>query len=119
MPIHVYVHIAVYIIDDKLCNLFLFFFKQKTAYEMRISDWSSVVCSSDLPVSNGHVHSIRWDEGRYVRDAWPLELCDTADPRKFLVYGGSWQVMALTKSEKRRGGQESVHTCRTRWAQIN
>src|SRR3546814_1202506 len=30
--------------------LFFFFFKQKTAYEMRISDWSSDVCSSDLPV---------------------------------------------------------------------
>src|SRR3546814_4986676 len=28
--------------------VFLFFFKQKTAYEMRISDWSSDVCSSDL-----------------------------------------------------------------------
>src|SRR3546814_5774350 len=27
-----------------------FFFKQKTAYEMRISDWSSYVCSSDLPL---------------------------------------------------------------------
>src|SRR3546814_10756039 len=30
--------------------LFFFFFKQKTAYEMRISDWSSDVCSSDLLV---------------------------------------------------------------------
>src|SRR3546814_13212481 len=29
-------------------RLFFFFFKQKTAYEMRISDWSSDVCSSDL-----------------------------------------------------------------------
>src|SRR3546814_7854005 len=29
--------------------LFFFFVKQKTAYEMRISDWSSDVCSSDLP----------------------------------------------------------------------
>src|SRR3546814_6139078 len=28
---------------------FVFFFKHKTAYEMRISDWSSDVCSSDLP----------------------------------------------------------------------
>src|SRR3546814_3834570 len=28
--------------------VFIFFFKQKTAYEMRISDWSSDVCSSDL-----------------------------------------------------------------------
>src|SRR3546814_7484671 len=37
-------------------SLFLFFFKQKTAYEMRISDWSSDVCSSDLhrhPVGKG------------------------------------------------------------------
>src|SRR3546814_21008767 len=35
--------------------LFFFFFKQKTAYEMRISDWSSDVCSSDLasPTRNG------------------------------------------------------------------
>src|SRR3546814_4769841 len=31
----------------------LFFFKQKTAYEMRISDWSSDVCSSDLPRDAG------------------------------------------------------------------
>src|SRR3546814_17424571 len=29
-------------------SVFFFFFKQKTAYEMRISDWSSDVCSSDL-----------------------------------------------------------------------
>src|SRR3546814_9628435 len=31
------------------CTFLFFFFKQKTAYEMRISDWSSDVCSSDLP----------------------------------------------------------------------
>src|SRR3546814_9777038 len=31
-----------------LCMFFFCFFKQKTAYEMRISDWSSDVCSSDL-----------------------------------------------------------------------
>src|SRR3546814_7923531 len=31
-----------------MCGYFVFFFKQKTAYEMRISDWSSDVCSSDL-----------------------------------------------------------------------
>src|SRR3546814_10420419 len=31
------------------CPFYVFFFKQKTAYEMRISDWSSDVCSSDLP----------------------------------------------------------------------
>src|SRR3546814_1883816 len=34
---------------DILIFFIFFFFKQKTAYEMRISDWSSDVCSSDLP----------------------------------------------------------------------
>src|SRR3546814_4549041 len=33
---------------------FFFFFKQKTAYEMRISDWSSEVCSSDLGSIDAH-----------------------------------------------------------------
>src|SRR3546814_14638937 len=32
-------------------DIYFFFFKQKTAYEMRISDWSSDVCSSDLPLT--------------------------------------------------------------------
>src|SRR3546814_4296624 len=36
------------------CFVF-FFFKQKTAYEMRISDWSSDVCSSDLFVADPYV----------------------------------------------------------------
>src|SRR3546814_6197253 len=34
--------------EDVALNIIVFFFKQKTAYEMRISDWSSDVCSSDL-----------------------------------------------------------------------
>src|SRR3546814_7429450 len=41
-----------------VCCMSLFFFKQKTAYEMRISDWSSDVCSSDLQevlVGTGHL----------------------------------------------------------------
>src|SRR3546814_15871429 len=39
-----------------LCIVFVFFFfKQKTAYEMRISDWSSDVCSSDLNIAVGYV----------------------------------------------------------------
>src|SRR3546814_1687029 len=33
------------------CVFFCFFFKQKTAYDMRISDWSSDVCSSDLLIA--------------------------------------------------------------------
>src|SRR3546814_10715500 len=42
--------------------IFFFFFKQKTAYEMRISDWSSDVCSSDL----------RWRVQRVLRLAAEL-----------------------------------------------
>src|SRR3546814_6140140 len=34
-----------------MCYVVLFFFKQKAAYELRISDWSSDVCSSDLSLS--------------------------------------------------------------------
>src|SRR3546814_3246617 len=37
--------------QERVARLINFFFKQKTAYEMRISDWSSDVCSSDLLVS--------------------------------------------------------------------
>src|SRR3546814_11910721 len=45
-----FVYFYVYILF--VMFLFFFFFKQKTAYEMRISDWSSDVCSSDLPGYN-------------------------------------------------------------------
>ncbi|MBO9624010.1 MAG: glycosidase [Sphingomonas sp.] len=61
------------------------------------------------PIFDGHVHAIRWEAeggrrhaggmsqaGRYVLDAWPLDQVDTADPRKFLIRGGRWRVMALT-----------------------
>src|SRR3546814_2904839 len=37
-----------------------FFFKQKTAYEMRISDWSSDVCSSDLDWTDGTMTDFKW-----------------------------------------------------------
>jgi predicted GH43/DUF377 family glycosyl hydrolase len=48
------------------------------------------------PIFDGHIHAIRWADGRYVLDAWHLELVDTADPRKLLIRGGRWKVMALT-----------------------
>src|SRR3546814_8902914 len=46
--------------------VFFFFFKQKTAYEMRISDWSSDVCSSDL---DGNFAARRLGQARAVRVA--------------------------------------------------
>jgi predicted GH43/DUF377 family glycosyl hydrolase len=48
------------------------------------------------PVADGKVRAIRWAEGRYVLDDWPFELADMSDPRKFLLRGGRWRVMALT-----------------------
>src|SRR3546814_7921418 len=42
-------------------GIFFFFFKQKTSYEMRISDWSSDVCSSDLGFAGAQFHTARWD----------------------------------------------------------
>src|SRR3546814_18341787 len=50
-----------------ICFVF-FFFKQKTAYEMRISDWSSDVCSSDLAVVDGAI-GIREAAGAVTSDA--------------------------------------------------
>src|SRR3546814_1351728 len=43
------------------------FFKQKTAYEMRISDWSSDVCSSDLE-SHAEIEALLRDERLEVRE---------------------------------------------------
>src|SRR3546814_7887403 len=45
---------------------FFFFFKQKTAYEMRISDWSSDVCSSDLRPTPIMSNSRTREEGRHI-----------------------------------------------------
>src|SRR3546814_7450603 len=61
-------------------ELFFFFFKQKTAYEVRISDWSSDVCSSDLPrltvlqaLAIGHDDlPVANDDTRDLR--WPIHI---------------------------------------------
>src|SRR3546814_17322843 len=49
------------------------------------------------PVRDGHVHAIRWADGRYVLAAWPLAQVDTAVPRKVTVSGKPGEVMALTQ----------------------
>ena len=48
------------------------------------------------PIQDGNIHAIRWHDGSYVLDGWPLDRVDTRDPRKFMVDGGGWTVMALT-----------------------
>src|SRR3546814_15630960 len=51
---------------NSFVSIFFFFFKQKTAYEMRISDWSSDVCSSDLLAMAGEYNSAGTLTERYV-----------------------------------------------------
>src|SRR3546814_3491935 len=56
----------------EVVEVLVFFFKQKTAYEMRISDWSSDVCSSDLGPKNLRIsgrHRAEGDPHRDRRDA--------------------------------------------------
>src|SRR3546814_8251387 len=50
----------MYLVCSCFCLSVFFFFKQKTAYEMRISDWSSDVCSSDL-VRTFEVYNLKTD----------------------------------------------------------
>src|SRR3546814_6754093 len=47
--------------SNEFCVVEFFFFKQKTAYEMRISDWSSDVCSSDLRIIRNLLRQIGFD----------------------------------------------------------
>src|SRR3546814_10657851 len=61
--------------------LFFFVFKQKTAYEMRISDWSSDVCSSDLLLraagAAGRLGELLAEEPGIAAPANPLPIPDT------------------------------------------
>src|SRR3546814_16142011 len=59
-----------------LAIILFFFFKQKTAYEMRISDWSSDVCSSDLTITRHtmvHEQLAMFYRG-FRRDAHPMAI---------------------------------------------
>src|SRR3546814_14718271 len=68
-------------------TFFFFFFKQKTAYEMRISDWSSDVCSSDLPAVGHHDlgRRIAIEFGNRSADRLVVEFDERAAPERLLV----------------------------------
>src|SRR3546814_1528686 len=95
--------------------IFFFFFKQKTAYEMRISDWSSDVCSSDLGDSRQHFDVLLCliDEEGHEQHA--SEFIRAAEK------GGLMCDIdrLVTRSEERRVGKECVSTCRSRWSRYH
>src|SRR3546814_14691718 len=98
---------------------------------MRISDWSSDVCSSDLFVhssprqgalinalhrlgnvkSNDSAQNLQVHRGHSSKSA-PLRLATT-------IQESPKQQCAHTRSEERRVGKESVSTCRSRWSPLN
>src|SRR3546814_5943591 len=111
--------------------VFVFFFKQKTAYEMRISDWSSDVCSSDLkPMITallGHALIATEDPQYFAEARQILRLSiarDGENPFAWyqlgLVYDREGDephaALATARSEERRVGKECVSTCRSRWS---
>src|SRR3546814_1883297 len=102
-------------------SVIFFFFKQKTAYELRISDWSSDVCSSDL---DNHWTLLPAAEDEHVGST-VLLVGDEPLPHGFdsrlaglgvetrRWWGGGIHEQ---RSEERRVGKECVSTCRSRWS---
>src|SRR3546814_904639 len=62
-----------------------FFFKQKTAYEMRISDWSSDVCSSDVREGRGMMTACEFQDGIGMTDDRKPDRCVRHDCRRALA----------------------------------
>src|SRR3546814_1525515 len=107
----------------------VFFFKQKTAYEMRISDWSSDVCSSDLdadetgPRDRGSTQAelkmlrLQLDPHFMVNSLSAIStLAITHDERAAAEMADSLADFLRFRSEERRVGKECVRTFRSRWS---
>src|SRR3546814_5932047 len=108
---------------------YLFFvFKQKTAYEMRISNWSSDVCSSDLDPTG---ESASWPPPPWRPRPSPAQPAEIGlaqcwveewqprrkNPAKPSVFGldrAGCRPTPASSSEERRVGKEGVSTCRSR-----
>src|SRR3546814_10369981 len=109
-----------------------FFFKQRTAYEMRISDWSSDVCSSDLTV---HAYrqvvpgaGVRLQKRNVHVSVWRHLLCCGKLVRSLTLFCGDPEFVHHfsaclnthqrhpIRPEERRVGKECVSPCRCRWS---
>src|SRR3546814_3934562 len=103
---------------SKLVSLAMFVFCQKTAYEWRISDWSSDVCASDLAhrrcaARRGNMAAeatVRAGDGRADRDG-----AVAAAARRGLERRLRARLSQSLSSEERRVGEEGVRVGRSRW----
>src|SRR3546814_1365256 len=115
------------------CTVFVwcycFFFKQKTAYDMRISDWSSDVCSSDLDLDDAGLlgdapsgdaavpllHEALVSNPVVIDVPAGVTVTDPIIVRHVGPADGAASAVHL-RSDARRVGKQSVSTCRSRWA---
>src|SRR3546814_7913502 len=112
----------------RFCSGF-FFSKQKTAYEMRISDWSSDVCSSDLSLppmaiaKSAPAPAVRHEPPKHE----PMRIAGRRVDAEGVVevrYPYTDEVIGTVpagtaRSEERRVGKECVSTCRCRWSRYH
>src|SRR3546814_19842892 len=109
--------------------MFDFFFKQKTAYELRISDWSSDVCSSDLPpfdcregyaatAATSSLNRRRGPARDTPRSAFlrAARRCARIRTRR----RPRWRAGRVRhrRADERRVGKECVRTVRSRWLSL-
>src|SRR3546814_2977028 len=110
---------------------YVFFFKQKTAYELRISDCSSDVCSSDLPIAlPAMVKAIEFlapdvakvtlrlplHENLKITAGQFIDLTLANGVRRSYSIANPPKLSNMVRSEERRVGKEGVRTCRSRWS---
>src|SRR3546814_15990162 len=97
-----------------------FFFKQKTAYEVRISDWSSDVCSSDLQnpimIRRASAGDMLCTNCSSFTIPALTSLLPVRMPRTISAsLSCAFIFLPARRPEERRVGKECVSTCRSRW----
>src|SRR3546814_20923231 len=95
--------------------VFFFFFKQKTAYEMRISDWSSDVCSSDL-AQTGQGASVPPLPVALPSDLHMQSFGGTSQPRHQAIGGRIKRELNIEPVCLRRGIERAFYPVATRYA---
>src|SRR3546814_4227831 len=108
---------AAYCSGGHMCLVSFFLFKQKTAYEMRISDWSSEVCSADLAVLASWLFLVAF--GSLAGFTIYLRRLRDWGAARVGMYAFVTPVVAViagARSEERRVGKECVSTCSSRWS---